>query len=169
MSQRVLTGHENLLGPDHLSTLHQVYNLGALYRRQSKSTEAESMFQRSLTGFEKVAGPDDEMTLSTLQYWGILQRQKGMLAEAERSFLRVLRGYIRNPPPNREEPHRLFYNMGMLYQDMQDFEKAKTFFSQACQERRELLGSEHFEMIGTSSALSELDEEIERRKHRRRS
>ena len=54
MYQRALAGYEKALGPDHISTLNTVNNLGTLYRDQGKLKEAE-MYQRALPNNEKAA------------------------------------------------------------------------------------------------------------------
>ena len=76
-------------------------------------------------------------------------------------YQRALLGYTRNPPANAKSQLDLFYNMGLLYQDMQQFEKAKDFFSQAHAGCQELLGSQHAETI---DALKQLNSEVERNK-----
>jgi Tfp pilus assembly protein PilF len=62
MYQRALAGKEKALGPDHLSTLNTVNNLGLLYSHQGKPKEAEEIYQRALTGKEKALGPDHSKT-----------------------------------------------------------------------------------------------------------
>ena len=49
MYVRALTGKEKAWGPEHISTLNTVNNLGILYKNQGKMKEAEDMFQRAKT------------------------------------------------------------------------------------------------------------------------
>lgn len=58
MYLRALAGREKALGPNHLSTLSTVNNLGNLYRDQGKLKEAEQIYMRALAGYEKALGPD---------------------------------------------------------------------------------------------------------------
>jgi tetratricopeptide (TPR) repeat protein len=60
------------LGPDHISTLDTINNLGALYRNQDKYSEAEKMYQRALDGYKKAWGPDHIFTLDTVNNLGNL-------------------------------------------------------------------------------------------------
>lgn len=53
MYQRVLGGYELTLGPDRISILMTVNNLGSLYSSEGKLEEAERMNQRALEGYEK--------------------------------------------------------------------------------------------------------------------
>ena len=56
MYERALRGYENVLGPNHTSTLDIVNNLGLLYSDQGKLKGAEAMYQRALAGTEKTLG-----------------------------------------------------------------------------------------------------------------
>ena len=62
-------------------------------------------------------------------------------------YLWALLECSRNPPPDPKKQLQLYYNTGLLYQDMQNFEKAKEFFSQAYQGSQELLGSQHDDTV----------------------
>jgi tetratricopeptide (TPR) repeat protein len=56
MFQRALRGYEKAWGPDHISTLNKVHNLGNLYKNQGKLVQAEEMYQRALRGYERTLG-----------------------------------------------------------------------------------------------------------------
>jgi Tfp pilus assembly protein PilF len=45
---RALQDYEAVLGPDHISTLDTVNNLGTLYSDQGKLAEAEKIYIRAL-------------------------------------------------------------------------------------------------------------------------
>jgi tetratricopeptide (TPR) repeat protein len=64
--QRALAGYEKALGPDHISTLQTVNNLGALYADLGRLQDAETMYQRALAGYEKALGPDHQVTLQVV-------------------------------------------------------------------------------------------------------
>lgn len=70
MYQQALAGCEKALGPDHISTLETVNNLGDLYCDQSKLKEAEEMYQQTLAGREKALGPDHISSLETVSDLG---------------------------------------------------------------------------------------------------
>ncbi|KAF1935898.1 hypothetical protein EJ02DRAFT_301526, partial [Clathrospora elynae] len=57
MYKRVLRGKEEALGPDHMSTLQTVGNIGKIYKEQGKQAEAEQMYERALQGYEVALGP----------------------------------------------------------------------------------------------------------------
>jgi tetratricopeptide (TPR) repeat protein len=121
---RALAGNEKALGPDHISTLSTVNNLGILYRDQGKLAEAERMFLRAL-------GPDHISTLSTVNNLGVLYRDQGKLAEAERMFLRALAGSEKALGPDHISTLDTVHALGILYRDQGKTEEAKTMFQRA--------------------------------------
>ena len=169
MYQRALMGYEKTFGPDHWSILHLVNRLGSLYLDQRKLAEAESMLQRVLKGKEIAFGLDHLSTLGAINNMGVFYLDQGRLKEAESMFLRALRGYTRNSPPYPKEQLYLLYNIGLLYQKLQKFEKAKDFFNQAHDGSQKLLGSQHDDTIRALNALNQLNESIEREKQGARS
>lgn len=74
MAIALLIAGEKALGPDHISTLITVNNLGLLYRNQGKLQQAKMMYQRALAGREKALGPDHISTLATVNNLGALYR-----------------------------------------------------------------------------------------------
>ncbi|KAL4955596.1 P-loop containing nucleoside triphosphate hydrolase protein [Aspergillus filifer] len=93
MYQQALAGQEKTLGPDHISTLGTVHNLGNLYFNQGKLQEAEEMYQQALAGYKKALGPDHTSTLSTVNNLGVLYFDQGRLQEAEEMYQQALAGY----------------------------------------------------------------------------
>jgi hypothetical protein len=59
-----LKGKEKAWGPEHMSTVSTVNNLGAFYSDQGKLKEAEEMYQRALKGYEKLRGRDHLNTMA---------------------------------------------------------------------------------------------------------
>lgn len=74
-------------------------------------------------------------------------------------YQRALLGYNKDPPPNAKPQLNLFYNMGVLSRDLQEFKRAKEYFDTAYQGCQELLGPQH---ALASDALDQLNIEIER-------
>jgi hypothetical protein len=104
-----LQGKKKTLGPNHISTLAVVNNLGNLYKKQGKLVEAETMFSRALQGYEVALDP--ELVLSYLPALNImfafgglfsLTDQKGI---AKATYDLALSGFItvHGPPQNDVE------------------------------------------------------------------
>ena len=53
MYLRALQGYEKAWGPEHISTLSTVNNLGVLYADLGRLNEAEKMYLRALQGYKK--------------------------------------------------------------------------------------------------------------------
>ncbi|CAG7986834.1 unnamed protein product [Penicillium olsonii] len=74
---RALNGYEKALGPNHISTLFTVGDLGNLYYNQGKLDQAEKMFTRALTGYEKALGSDHIWTVLTVNNLELLNCDHG--------------------------------------------------------------------------------------------
>jgi len=59
---RALKAKENSWGPEHITTLDTVNDLGNLYAKQGKAVEAEEMYMRALSGFKKALGTSHNRT-----------------------------------------------------------------------------------------------------------
>jgi Tetratricopeptide repeat len=88
-SRRALSGRENALGPDHISTLDTIDDLGSLYRDQGRLAEAEVMYERALEGKQKVMGPDHPSTLRTANLLRDLYQSQGRSGEADAVMQRL--------------------------------------------------------------------------------
>lgn len=60
---RALKAKEKAWGPENVTTLDTVNDLGTLYALQGNATEAEKMYVRALAGFEKAFGKNHDRTL----------------------------------------------------------------------------------------------------------
>ncbi|RFU35195.1 hypothetical protein B7463_g1176, partial [Scytalidium lignicola] len=111
MYERALRGSEKALGPEHISTLDTVNNLGVLYADQGKLAEAEQMYERALQGYEKALGPDNITTyipvLNTT--WGLasLFKCQGNLAKARIMYSKALEGYNKVGGPGHPKSQSL--------------------------------------------------------------
>jgi hypothetical protein len=57
MYLRALAGYERASQSETIPALNAIYNMGLLYRDQSKVEEAKTMLQRALAGYKKILGP----------------------------------------------------------------------------------------------------------------
>lgn len=60
---RALKAKEKAWGPENVTTLDTVHDLGTLYALQENVAEAEKMYVRALAGFEKAFGKNHKRTL----------------------------------------------------------------------------------------------------------
>lgn len=118
MLERALRGYEQVLGPDHTSTLETVNNLSNLYINQGKLEEAEKKYERALRRMEKGVGPDHTSTLYTANKLGNLYVSQGKLEEAEKMLERALRGYENTLGPDHISTLNTVTSSLKLYYDL---------------------------------------------------
>lgn len=82
----------NMFGPDHLTILEIVNNLGNVYYEEGKLTEAETMYQQALQGKKRRLGSDHKSSLDTAINLGHDYYKQEKLAEAEAVYLEALAG-----------------------------------------------------------------------------
>ncbi|GLI74435.1 hypothetical protein PoHVEF18_002676 [Penicillium ochrochloron] len=67
MWERAVRGFEDIKGPDHPSTLSQLYNLGRIFQMLSRLAEAEATLERAFEGMMQALGPDGPLTQTIVQ------------------------------------------------------------------------------------------------------
>src|SRR5207248_1015961 len=98
--QRVLAGEEKALGPDHISTLNSIHNLGILYSDQGKLKEAEEMYQLTLTGYGNILGPSHRYTQDAMLKLEDLQFRSNRQAGSQNICLHTSEGSREEPMPD---------------------------------------------------------------------
>ena len=74
-----------MLGPDHLSTLKSLENLGLVYHKQGRRMEAENTYQEALVGEERTFGHDSIRILEVSRRLGEVWKAQGRSQESARS------------------------------------------------------------------------------------
>ncbi|KAL2870888.1 TPR-like protein [Aspergillus lucknowensis] len=147
MYQRALAGCEKALGPDHISTLGAVHNLGNLYFNQGKLNKAEEIYQRALVGFTEALGPD---------HISILDIAQGKLNKAEEIYQQALVGFMESLGPDHISTLDTVHNLGILYKAQGKLNKAEEMYLQALVGFTEALGPEHPKTLAAAKNLSSL-------------
>lgn len=95
MFQRALAGREKALGPNHVSTLNAMDNLGSCYHEQGRLDEAEELLLRALAGYKKTLGKEalNASLLNAVYNLGVLYYHQRKLDEVEQMLERALAGY----------------------------------------------------------------------------
>ncbi|KAH0837138.1 Pfs, NB-ARC and TPR domain protein [Fonsecaea pedrosoi] len=150
---QALQGYEEALGPDHISTLDTVNDLGGLYNVQGKLVEAEKMFVRALQGFEKVLGPDYILTLDTVNNLGLFYNAHGKLVEAEKMFVRALQGFKKALGPDHILTLNTVNNLGRLYIAQGKLVEAEKMCVRALQGFKKALGPDYISTLDTVNNL----------------
>jgi tetratricopeptide (TPR) repeat protein len=131
MYQRALQGKEKTWGPEHISTLSIIGDLGSLYAKLGRLDEAEMMYERALQGYEKAWGPEHTSTLDTVNNLGILYAYLGRLDEAEKMYERALQGYEKACGPEHTSTLNTVNNLGLLYAMLGRLDEAEKMYQRA--------------------------------------
>lgn len=188
MCQWALEGYERTLGPDHVSTLNAIVNLGLLFTAQGghaavhgqyrgrKFAEALEMYQRALDGYDRTCGRNTESALRVLSNMGNVHLMKQELDEARSLLEEALEGYGRTCGRDNELAIWTLQKVGetyMLRDDMLDkaeesFKKALEGYERTCGRDKQpalwtlfKLGETYMLMGDLSQAQEQLEEALE--------
>ncbi|KIX05611.1 uncharacterized protein Z518_03583 [Rhinocladiella mackenziei CBS 650.93] len=148
----IFPGRENALLLEHAATVN---NLGNLYKRQGKLTEAERMYTQALQA-KKVLGPEHKATLDTVTNMGNLYENQGRLAEAEQMYHQALQGYERTLGPEHISTLLVVNNLGTMYGKHGKLTEAEQMYHRALQGYEKTLGPEHKTTLDTVTNLGTL-------------
>ncbi|KAK5047292.1 hypothetical protein LTR84_006814 [Exophiala bonariae] len=154
MYLRALECYEDVVGPDHSSTLLVVRSLANLYTGQggSKLVSAEKMYFRVLQGFE--AKLDSESVFNTLHSLGWLYFRQGKLEEAESHFIRALEGKEKKLGSEHLSTIETINRLCATYVDQGKLAKAENMYVQALQDLEKTVGPNHSSTLGMVNNLA---------------
>ncbi|KAH0538073.1 hypothetical protein FGG08_005335 [Glutinoglossum americanum] len=144
---------EKVLGPDHMSTLDTVFNLGGLYFDQDKLTESETVYKRALAGREKTLGSGHTSTLETVNGLGELYWHQDKLTEAEAMYKWALAGRERALGPDHASTLATVNNLGNLYKRQGKLAEAEAMYKRALVGKEKTLGPDHRLTLATVNNL----------------
>ena len=88
--KRSLAIREKAFGAEHRSVGTALNNLGLLYAKRGRYSEAEPLYERSLSIAERTMGPEHPSLGTSLNNLGLLYHEQGRFADAEPLFKRDL-------------------------------------------------------------------------------
>jgi tetratricopeptide (TPR) repeat protein len=150
---RVATDSEQVLGPDHPSTLVARNNLASAYRRAGRLDEAIDLFTRNLADFERVLGPDHPDTLSSRNNLANAYQEVGRLNEAIDLGTRAVADYTRVLGP--DHPHTLIArsNLGYTYVQIARLDEAIDLYTRNLADFERVRGPDHPEVLIARNSL----------------
>jgi tetratricopeptide (TPR) repeat protein len=149
MFNRALSGKEETLGPEHMSTLETLINLGNVYTDQGRLDDAEWVYIRALSGCENALGPEHMFALGTVNNLGLLYADQGRLADAEGMYKRALAGFEEALGPGHRSTLDTVNNLGLLYARQGRLDDAERMYDRALAGKEEALGHEHTSTLDT--------------------
>ncbi|NUO00291.1 MAG: tetratricopeptide repeat protein, partial [Saprospiraceae bacterium] len=158
------------VGEEDLSVCNFYNNIGLCYNRMGNYDSGLTYHLKALSIREKKLKPDDRLVISSLTNAGISFEGKGDYFQALKYFQKALdRVLLSNA--NSTLSASCYDNLGIIYQDLGDFDKAYENMNNALSVRLSILGNFH-PSIGDSynnlgnlfSVKGELNKSIEYRK-----
>lgn len=142
---------------DFADTLTAAQNaLANVYRRNGEYKKADLLSARSLELVESKHGPTKLTTAYALSVRGLVLIDLGRYREAESCLQRAQAIYEREHLPHLVESE--FETLGMLYERMEQLDRALAAHERALDLKEARLGSEHVDLADTLSKLAKVQE-----------
>lgn len=154
--KRTLAWSEKVLGPEHITTLITLSQLGETYHEQEKLDEAEVFLLRALAGKEKVLGAEDSLTLQTVNSLGTLYEDQEKLDKAEQMYSRALAGLEKLEEPDDDLFHDVALSFGRLYHNQGKLDESEQMYLRALEICKKAPGPEDITILDTVSNLGHL-------------
>ncbi|KAH7048510.1 hypothetical protein B0J12DRAFT_786357 [Macrophomina phaseolina] len=139
---------EERFGPEDVSTLEAVRDLGLLYSRQQQFQKADELCMRALTGMEKVLGQDHQATVNLMADLGEINAGLQNGEKAIDFYHRAASGHQKIHGPDNE------YTLGVLgaasalyHNELNNYIEAESQFKIAFDGSERLLGLEHPQIL----------------------
>ena len=133
-------------GPEHPQTLFAKSRLGSVYIAMGEYSKADTILSETLEGEERVFGEDDPNVAGTLKSLAFLHESRKDAAKAEQEDLRGL-AILESLGLTEQNAYAEFLNnLGIIYQDLDEFDKAKTYFELGLAHQERRLGAESLEL-----------------------
>ena len=132
------------------------FNLGNLFKYQSKLVLAEQMYKRALRGYETALGAEHISTLNTVHNLGNLYIDQSKLALAKQMYERALRGYETALGAEHTATLDSVHCLGNLYQGQGKLALAEQMYERALRGYEKALGAEHTSTLRIINNLGNL-------------
>jgi tetratricopeptide (TPR) repeat protein len=143
IAKRLLTDHEQRLGPDHPDTLSSRSNLALAYRDAGRISEAITMHEQILAVRERTLGPDHRDTLRSRHGLVDSFAAAGRASEAITLYKRTLADQERILGPDHPDTWRLRNDLACAYADTGCTDEAITLHEQTLAGFERTLGPDH--------------------------
>ncbi|MGL4555817.1 MAG: protein kinase domain-containing protein [Gemmataceae bacterium] len=143
------------LGEDDLLTLGVESMLGSVLTSRQEFARAAGLLKHAHEGILRVLGPDCPQPWIALRELANHYRAQRQWDEAEPMLVRILGEHRRLLGPGHPVTCRTLTNLGALYSERRDLERARPLLTEAL-ERRRRLGADHMATIDALVLLGEL-------------
>ena len=154
--QAALAVLESKLGKEHPETAFATYRLSTVYGASGREKQRRECLAAAEKTFAAKLGPQHMLLGFVQNDYGVMAVGQGDLAEAERCYMRSLE---LKKACEAEEALTLI-NLGIVYGQRSQLDKAKTTFERALEMSKRLLGPDHervgYAMLNYGACLAQL-------------
>jgi serine/threonine protein kinase/Flp pilus assembly protein TadD len=154
--RRSLELRREVLGPEHVNTLHAMNDLAVLYVNLGQFAEAQTLHEQTLAAQRRVLGSDHEDTLRSMGNLAVLRVKQGRHDEAALAYNELIESQRRVLGPRHRETLRSVNNLAILYHDLGRYEEAEPLYRTTLEERLAELGDDHPESLNSMNNLAVL-------------
>ena len=143
-----------LLGDEHLDTLHTMHRLIRLYANQSRYKEAEPLAVKTLETRRRLLGEEHVDTLISMYDLAWVQGEQGRYNEAEPLHIKNLQMTRRVLGEKHLETSVAMKGLGALYRKQGKFNKAAELLAETLEIDRRVRGQEYPSTLATMAHLA---------------
>eukprot|EP00808_Paulinella_micropora_P021924 g17786.t1 len=141
--KQALKGREELLGPEHESTVMVQRDLARVLCVDQKLAEAEPLFRKVLESTEKILGKDHLQTLAAVSALAKVMDDQGKLPEAEVLYKRLLEGKEKLLGPENSSVVAIVNSLSMILKAQKKYEEAEPLYRRSLKAKEDALGPNH--------------------------
>lgn len=144
------------VGPDHYAAIAVANNLAAVYRELGDLARCRALQEQVFESLSRSMGPDDSATLIAANNLATTAFDQGDAAGAESMIERVLRANAQEDEAVGDPNARLLMtnNLARILHGRREYERARVLLSDAFDEAKSHLGSEHRTTLLVASNLA---------------
>lgn len=138
---RAIAVKRTVFGADHPKTLNSIYLRGVVQLGLGQADAVEADYRVALDGYRKAHGEASLRYRETLAELAVLELDRGRYAEAERAFQSLLGADALSPTRTPDSQQAiLLNNLGSLYEERGDVDRAAAHYAASLAQRRVLFG-----------------------------
>jgi tetratricopeptide (TPR) repeat protein len=153
--EQSVTRYQQLLEPDHPSTLGASNDLARAYRLAGRLPEAIGLHEQNLAAYQRTLGPDHISTLGSADDLGRTYRVAGRLEEAVALHEQNLAAYQRTLGPDHPDTLAACNHLARAYRAAGRLDDAIPLYEQTVADRRRVLGDSHARTLVSINNLAD--------------
>ena len=137
-----------------MEIFNTMLELGVIYQRQGKSSEAEATYQEALHGLMEVVGDQHPSTLVALNNLGQLYEEIGFYDKAEPLLKLALESLETTLGPENQQSSRARNNLALLFESQGNFREAEPLYKRSMAILSKTRGDEYTDTIAVRNNLA---------------